>query len=199
MFLGIYNPPAAISFLGIMLSSTAIYLSFNNHFNYAVICFIYAGICDLFDGLIARKFDRTEEEKLFGVQIDSIIDMASFGITPCMLILHSGFDTKPDLFLILFYICAAAMRLAYFNVHGTKEIKGTAFYTGLPVTFSALIFPSVFILHDMACENLYRFIVRSVFFIVAVLFVLKISIPKPKGIFYFVFLLLAIFYTVYWL
>ena len=39
------------------------------------------------------------------------------------------------------------MRLAYFNVHGMTEVGDRKVYTGLPVTYAALIFPIFYIIH----------------------------------------------------
>ena len=44
---------------------------------------LFSGLCDAFDGKVARtKQDRTENEKKFGVQIDSLSDLVAFGVLP---------------------------------------------------------------------------------------------------------------------
>ena len=41
----------------------------------AMMAFIVSGICDLFDGVVARRMKRTESQKRFGIEIDSLCDM----------------------------------------------------------------------------------------------------------------------------
>ena len=57
----------------------------------AVLCLALSGLCDMFDGKIARrKIDRTDDEKCFGIQIDSLCDMVCFGAFPILLAYSLG-------------------------------------------------------------------------------------------------------------
>lgn len=87
MFIGLMNAPLLVSLAGLFLSLGACLLALQDHLNLAIICFMYAGIADLFDGVVARKMSLTEQEQEFGMHIDSLIDVASFGVTPCILLL----------------------------------------------------------------------------------------------------------------
>jgi CDP-diacylglycerol---serine O-phosphatidyltransferase len=198
MFLGVYNIPTVISFTALVLGMASCIFSFNGHIEYALVCLIWAGIFDLFDGFVARKFELSEMEKAFGVQIDSINDVVNFGAAPAMIALHSGFNAPVDYIILTFYCCAAAMRLGYFNVVGLIGEGPIKFYTGLPVTFSALIFPLVYLLKFVYDGSVYTLCIRVAYSLVALFFVLKIPIPKPKGIFYVIFPVLAVIITVLW-
>ena len=90
MFLGVINLPTVVTFLGMFMALGTVFLAFFGHFAGALICLMYAGICDLSDGALARRMEMTDDERAFGVQIDSIIDMASFGVAPAMLGLFLG-------------------------------------------------------------------------------------------------------------
>jgi CDP-diacylglycerol---serine O-phosphatidyltransferase len=199
MFLGVYNLPTVLSFTALVLGMASCILSFNGHLGYALVCLIWAGICDLFDGFVARKFELSEHEKAFGAQIDSINDAVNFGAAPAMIALHSGFNAPLDYFILTVYCCAAAMRLGYFNVVGLKGEGTIKYYTGLPVTFSALIFPLVYLVNFTADCHVYTLVVRAAYAIVAFLFVLKVPIPKPKGIFYVIFPALALIVSAVWI
>jgi len=199
MFIGVYNLPGLVTLSGLVLSFLACYFSYLGNFKIAMVFFMYAGVCDLFDGLIAKRVNLSDEEKLFGVQIDSVVDMASFGIAPVIIAVHTGFSSIPDLILLFMYVCAAAMRLAYFNIHGTTAEGKLRFYTGLPVTFSAMIFPLTYAFLYIQNTELNNHLLRLVFFMVAFMFVLKIKIPKPGGIFYFLFPLTATLLTIYFI
>ena len=51
---------------------------------------MFAGVIDIFDGKVAKKFKRNEKEKQFGVEIDSIIDTISFGVVPIIIYFNIG-------------------------------------------------------------------------------------------------------------
>ena len=167
---------------------------------------MFCGLCDAFDGKIARtKKNRTERMKKFGVQIDSLSDLAAFGIlTACIGIamLRSSIDfyNFPDIkFLHLadksavikvvltaiavLYTLAAMIRLAYFNVLEDERQKtedgANKTYVGLPVTSAALIFPTILLVHIFCSVNLtlLYFIFLA---IVGYLFVSQIQVKKPS-------------------
>jgi CDP-diacylglycerol--serine O-phosphatidyltransferase len=198
MFLGVYNFPTVLSFTALVLGMASCILSYNGHIGYALVCLIWAGIFDLFDGFVARKFELSEHEKAFGAQIDSINDVVNFGAAPAMIALHSGFNAPLDYIILTVYCCAAAMRLGYFNVVGLKGEGPIKFYTGLPVTFSALIFPLVYLLKFASDGPVYTWGIRTAYVLVTFFFVLKVPIPKPKGIFYVIFPVLAVIVTLLW-
>lgn len=199
MFIGVYNIPNAISLTGLMLSLLSCFLSYNNKLELAIICFMYSGLCDLFDGMVARKMSLNDEAKLFGIQLDSLVDVVSFGVAPVMITFHLGFNSPIDYFILTFYTCCASMRLAYFNIHGVKTEGKMKYYTGLPVTFSAMIFPLAYITVLSGNETLYYNLIRGIFVAVAFMFILKVPIPKPGGLFYVLSPMVAAFLTVFWL
>lgn len=198
-FIGVYNLPLLITILGIFSALWACLLSFNDRFELAVIFFILAGLCDLFDGVVARKVKRSEEEKKFGLYIDSTADAVSFGLAPVMILLHSGFNTNLDYLLFSFYIFSATIRLAYFNLLQDRSDKPTTYYTGLPVTYSALVLPIIFTIGFFLDESIANFLVRFCLFLLAFFYILKVPIRKPGGIFYILFPLLGIALILFWL
>jgi len=199
MILGVYNIPTAVSFMALIFGMASCIFSFNGYIGFALVSLIWAGIFDLFDGFVAAKFKLSEQEKAFGVQIDSINDIVNFGAAPAMIALHSGFNGPVDYIILTVYCCAAAMRLGYFNITGLKGEGPVKFYTGLPVTFSALIFPLVFLVKFELSGPQYLWTIRAAYAAVAVLFLLKVPFPKPKGIFYVIFPALAIIVSAIWI
>ena len=197
MIIGVYTIPTLITYLGLVCSFSSCMLALNNRLDIAIVLFIFAGIFDLFDGMIARKLNKTDKEKLFGIQIDTVIDVFSFGVTPIILGLSIGMNTGLDYTIFGLYIIVATMRLAYFNylVLQKNDDKPVKHYIGLPVTYSALIFPIVYLFKNILDEN-FTIVLRALYVVVAALYILKIKVPKPKGIWYLIFPLLAIIVSI---
>lgn len=89
--IGYYNYTVWLTFIGMLSSVTGMGLAIQGKIIPAVICLMFSGFCDMFDGIVARtKKDRTDEEKRFGIQLDSLSDIVCFGVLPfvigvCML------------------------------------------------------------------------------------------------------------------
>jgi len=199
MILGKYNLPTALSFLGLLFSFATITLSFEHYFNYAIVCLMFSGLSDLFDGVLARNLNMSEDERLFGTQIDSLVDIISFGIVPILFFINVGFTNILDHLLFFVYLSCAVLRLAHFNIHGLDEPQRTKSFTGLPVTYAALIFPFTYALEKFVATSTFTVIIRTTFVIVAILFIAKIPNPKPSGFFYLILPLIAFLLTFYFL
>ena len=77
--LGVYDYTVILTYISLWISIGGMMLSLNGHLDLAVLCLALSGLCDMFDGKIARtKKDRTEIEKRFGIQIDSLCDIVLF-------------------------------------------------------------------------------------------------------------------------
>lgn len=195
--IGCFNKSVILTYLGTALSlfgiCSLISTAENEYISQtdiAVICLILAGICDLFDGTIARKCKRNETQKKFGVQIDSLADVVSFLVFPSVLLYFICGKSNPYWALVFaiiaFYVICGINRLAWFNIN-TEKFDNT--YKGLPVTYSALIIPCLYVFLG---DSLLKSVLPAAYFVLGVLFVLNIDIPKPRGIFYIIFGILAI-------
>ncbi len=157
---------------------------------------LFCGLCDAFDGKVARtKKNRTEREKNFGIEIDSLCDIIAFGILPgCICVgkwrrylLETKDVVSEDYNFLVYtivaiYALAAMIRLAYFNVtemERQKEESGVRkTYTGLPVTSAALIFPTIMLIYYVLEKNIVP-IYLAVMLITAFAFLAKFRLPKP--------------------
>ena len=189
MILGYYNKSVILTYIGAVSAVLGMALAFSSEMKYAILCLIICGVADLFDGMIARRCKRTEEEKEFGIQIDSLTDMVSFAVFPVVISFAMGNTQWYHIAICSFYVIAAITRLGFFNVSTCVESE-TKFYTGLPVTFASLIVVSAFILGRIF--SITEIIIPVSLFVTAALFILKIKIAKPKGIAYVLLGLLAI-------
>ena len=192
MLIGKYNKSVLLTYAGVACAVTGMMLAMKDRIQIAMVCLIISGICDLFDGVIARKCKRDAEEKEFGVQIDSLADMISFIAFPCVLGLKllPGKETLMLPVLIVYTLCGI-IRLAWFNMHTNTEGSMTH-YDGLPVTYVALILPLYYLLQDRILPEPSAPLTATAYLLIALCFVLKIKIPKPRGIWYAIFAILAI-------
>ena len=194
MFIGKYNKSVILTYFGVGLAISGIVLALNNNIHYAMLCLIVAGICDLFDGKIARMMKRTPEEKSFGVQIDSLADMIDFVALPVIIFYALGLTAWYHIALYIIYTLCAISRLGYFNisVEGVDTQEPVKHYRGLPVTYAALIFPLIWLLSFLLSAGVFGIVYTASMAAVALLFVTDIKIAKPRGAAYIFFLLLAI-------
>ena len=116
MLIGFYNVSVILTYLGLAFTIFGMYLAFTGNVSAAFMCLILSGICDLFDGAVARSVKRTDEEKSFGVQIDSLVDVVSYGAFPIIIGISMGFTSKLNIITYILYGICAVIRLAYFNV-----------------------------------------------------------------------------------
>jgi len=195
LLLGYYNYTVYLTYIGCLFGVIGIIMCINNEIKNAIICLLFAGLCDMFDGPIARTRERTEDEKKFGVQIDSCSDLICFGVLPAMITFvvaknhaESTLGTIVGMVAGCLYCLCALIRLANFNVdeETRQDIEGekrTEYYIGLPVTSAALIFPFFYLLNVIGFLSLHDVIIICAF-IMSLLFLLPFKIKKPhkKGI-----------------
>ncbi len=202
MFIGKWNKSVILTYIGLAVSIFGILICFNNNeksIGFAMSCLIIAGICDLFDGQLARKCKRTEQEKNFGIELDSLVDTIDFIALPIAIFLRLQMNTWYHyIIMVIFAICGIA-RLAYFNIMVEDNNKPVKYYMGLPVTYTALIFPVFYLLKYILPLNIFSIIYTVLIAIVAVLNIINIKIIKPKGMAYLVFSLLAIIMLILYL
>jgi CDP-diacylglycerol--serine O-phosphatidyltransferase len=157
----------------------------DGRFTAAVLCLMFSGLCDAFDGAVARtKKNRTEDEKAFGIQLDSLCDVISFGVFPAYLCYQMGVDGIIGVICVFAYVLCAVSRLAFFNVQEGKRQKAEGgknkVYRGLPVTSISMIFPVVHLLRKLFAPNVFAVILHILLAVTAFLFVLDFSVKKPN-------------------
>lgn len=180
--IGFYDYTVLLTYMSFASGICGIICAINGNPLAAVICLMFSGLCDMFDGRVARtKKNRTKDERQFGVQLDSLADLVCFGVLPSLIGFSLGIKAAYLVPLLIFYPLAALIRLAYFNVLEINRNSNTPVkcYTGLPVTSSALIFPFLFIFRNLVGEY-FVLLYGIMLFIIGVLFISKIQIKKPS-------------------
>lgn len=181
--IGYYNYSVILTYVSLASAVVGMVQALDKNPRTAIICLMICGICDMFDGAIARTCKkRSEDAKSFGTQIDSLCDLVCFGVFPAIIGYGLGLRQWYAIACMIVYVLAAVIRLAYFNV---QEINRAAnggdarkYYQGLPVTSAAFILP-LFLLVDLAISKvpMVKFYYIALL-IVGIFFVSDIKIKK---------------------
>lgn len=183
-FIGFYDYTVILTYASLLSAVTGMIHAAREAFSAAVVCLIVSGLCDAFDGTVARtKKDRTEDEKAFGIQLDSLCDVVSFGVFPAYLCYSMGMDGALGLLIVFAYCLCAVIRLAYFNVIEAKRQRSEGgsnkSYRGLPVTSISIVLPVVYAFRFFLPEAVFTGLLHIMLAAVAFLFILDFSVKKP--------------------
>ena len=152
--------PNVITLSGLSFGLSSIRFALESDFNLAIVCILFAGLCDVLDGMLARHL---QSESDLGAQLDSLSDFLSFGIAPGLLIYMSIFNQASiGAFAALAFIIFSCLRLALYNVRleesKTEDGEPDHFFSGIPTPVGAIlvILPLThsFMGYDWAYENL---------------------------------------------
>ena len=122
--------PSAFTLGNLFFGFWAIVSAFNGNFRWAGWFIVFAGILDMLDGRVARLSGTGTR---FGAELDSLVDVISFGVAPALLIYFLDFSSAGRFAWILcyIYVTAVALRLARFNVLSAGK-PSSGWFTGLP-------------------------------------------------------------------
>ncbi len=180
--LGYYDYTVVLTYCGMLFAFYGILCAIGQDFGRAVVCLMMAGVCDMFDGVVASTKTRTKSEKRFGIQIDSLSDLISFGVLPGIFVyMISGRNAIVGLVSALFALCAL-IRLAYFNVLEEERQNETTerrkSFLGVPVTTIAILLPIVYMLYDYrVCKSAGCFTILLI--VLGTGFLAPVEIKKP--------------------
>ena len=209
MFVGHYGFWVILTYLSIITAVVGMYFALGGNIGYAVICLMICGVCDMFDGSVARLAKRTKREEGYGIQLDALADIVSFGVFPAVI----GYAVGPyylsqdygsigmivSIGIFAIYVLTAVIRLAYFTVIEVElqnENEKRTYYEGLPVTFVALIIPIVYavcLYFGVAFSAVYSVML----FIISIAFVAKVKLPAMKVRKRIVFLIIGLPIIIY--
>ncbi|MBL4560314.1 MAG: CDP-alcohol phosphatidyltransferase family protein [Labilibaculum sp.] len=171
--------PNICSLLGLLSAVLGIYFAIMGNFFAAIIGVLWAVLFDWYDGIIARKLKgRTKEQGIFGGQLDSMIDIVSFGVFPAILLLSYGNYNIwfiPGAFVV---IATSALRLSYFNIYGLIDSKT---YKGLALDNNVLILAFLFLFESFFKHSDFSILIYAVLMILSGLNLSSIPTPKFAG------------------
>ena len=180
--LGFYNYTVILTYMSLVSSVVGIAFAVSGNVFNAIVCLMLSVFLDMFDGKVAKTRKRTEEEKKFGIQIDSLSDLVAFGVLPAFIGYALGLKSWWGIAIMALFVLAALIRLAYFNVleedRQKKTTENRKEYLGLPVTSDALIIPVIYALKKYIKYKFYL-IYAIVLTVIAFLFLFKFKVKKP--------------------
>jgi phosphatidylserine synthase len=175
---------------GLLSSIAAITFALNGEFHAAGIGLVLAFFFDGIDGPVSKRISgRTDNDRAFGGNMDSLVDMAGAGVTLAVVLLAYGeFEAAyvPGAFALA---GAAALRLSYFNVYGLAP--GTTRYVGLPTDQAIIAIAAVMLLDGPLDSELFPVVLYGAAIAVAGLMVSPLRIPKLVGVSFYAFNALA--------
>ena len=179
VFYFIKDLPNICSLVGLLSTIVGIYFAILGNFQAAIIAVLWAVLLDWYDGIIARKMKgRTKAQGDFGAQLDSMIDIVSFGILPAIILLSYG-DYNiwffPGAFVI---IAASAIRFSYFNIYGLIDSKT---YKGLALDNNVLILAFVFLFESFFTQSAFSILIYALLMLLSALNLSSIQTPKFGG------------------
>lgn len=183
--------PNLCSLAGLACTTLAIYFSIIGVYHAAMIGMIWAVAFDWADGLVARRMKgRTGHDRIFGGQLDLVIDIVSYGVAPAILLLSYGKFAPLFLPLAFIMLAASAIRLSYFSTFGLSDKSK---YTGLALDNNNILLVLIFLLEGILPSGLFSVVLYVSALGLATLNVSEIKTPKLSGKTRNVFLLA--FYT----
>jgi CDP-diacylglycerol--serine O-phosphatidyltransferase len=152
----------------------------------AAIAIFFAMFFDAFDGRVARM---TKTQSDFGMELDSLADVLSFGAAPALLVYKWALAPLGHVGLVISFAFAAcgALRLARFNVLAIRGDKGSSrFFVGLPIPLAAGAIVSLVIAHykefGAATDASARFPIAGVVLLLAGLMVSTVKYRTFKDV-----------------
>lgn len=121
--------PSLFTLFNLFFGIWSMVLASRGELNRASWYIVFAGVLDALDGRIARLSNTGSR---FGAELDSLVDIVSFGVAPAFLMYQVEFAAAGQAAWVFcfFYVMAAAIRLARFNVTQAGRPKST--FIGLP-------------------------------------------------------------------
>lgn len=199
ILIGFYNYTVWLTYIGMLSSVVGITLAVGGHPVAAVVCLMFSGLCDMFDGIVARtKKDRTEEERNYGIQLDSLSDVVCFGVLPVVIGCTIGANAWWQIAIMALFALCGLIRLAYYNVtEETRQKTETGkrkYYLGVPITTSSLSVPLLFCFRGLL-GTAFPYAYTALLFVNGAFYILPIQVKKPGKTGLAIMLLLGIVFA----
>jgi CDP-diacylglycerol--serine O-phosphatidyltransferase len=184
--------PSTITLISVLCGFSSVVMSINAagdhpryYFTWGAALLVLAGVFDGLDGRVARATNTATE---FGVQLDSLADVLSFGMAPAILAYRYAFFqlgiADPQLRAVgwaasFFFIACGALRLARFNVQ--VGYVDSRFFVGMPIPVGAACVAAVILCWPSSPTSAYHaYLFAAELFLVGLLMVSAVRFPSFK-------------------
>ena len=132
--------PNLFTYISLTLGLTALKFAINGNWQVAVSLVVFASFLDNIDGKIARLLNANSN---FGVELDSLSDLVSFGVAPAVIVYLWSESLSIDgvWAMVIFYVICSSSRLAKFNILSYEKQtteKKIKFFTGISTQFTSV-------------------------------------------------------------
>jgi CDP-diacylglycerol---serine O-phosphatidyltransferase len=173
-----------VSLIGLFFSTLGIYCVLTNYFRLAMICVLWSIFFDWTDGVVARKnCNRTQEQKRFGKELDSLIDIISFGVFPALFLLSYVKYNVYFIPLAFLVLATAAIRLSFFNIFGLSDSEH---YIGLALDNNLLLLALIFVFEMIVPAFVTTISLCGILIILMILNLSSLKVKKLSGKWYYV-------------
>lgn len=191
---GFWHYGVILTYIALVLGVVSLSFSAMGKTGIAVVLLMAAGLCDAFDGLVAKsRKNRSSADRSFGIQIDSLSDVINFGVAPIMIGLSLGLKSWYFIIIYVLFVLCALVRLGYYNVRETEKMydgdtSRSKAFEGMPVTNISLVMPLFYMAATMAAATLdahygsiaVQCIMAFLYVVYAALMVIRFRMPKPR-------------------
>ena len=174
--IGYFRPCDLLTMTGTAFAVTGIFLALNGYALYSVFCLIISAICDAFDGKLASLHKSDKMQKSYGIELDSLSDIVSFGVAPVVIAACTVNCTFITYIFFAFYVLCGVIRLAYYNAIAINKPEDNDHFLGVPITAVAIFFPLIWLLSYYVEWIHFNF--GLFFLIMGLLFIIPIRIKK---------------------
>ena len=130
--------PNLFTFFSLALGLTALKFAIENKWQISVSLVVFASFLDNIDGKIARLLKSNSN---FGIELDSLSDLISFGVTPALIVYLWSKSLMVDgvWAMVIFYAICSSSRLAKFNItsHANKQENNIKYFSGISTPAAA--------------------------------------------------------------
>lgn len=194
--------PNLFTFFSLALGLTALKFAIENKWQISVSLVVFASFLDNIDGKIARLLKSNSN---FGIELDSLSDLISFGVTPAIIVYlwSKSLMIEGVWAMVIFYAICSSSRLAKFNItsHENKQEKNIKYFSGIstPAAAGLTLLPMMLNFRFNVEVFLNEYFIKFYLLIPSILMISNIPTFSLKGIKFekklipFVIILLASF------
>jgi len=171
---GVYILPNLLTTASLFAGFLAMVWALEGDFDGAAMAILFAAFMDGLDGKVARLTNTASE---FGVQYDSLADLAAFGIAPALVLWQWHLHAFGRLGLAAAFVFAAcgALRLARFNVAANLAVTSKKFFTGLPIPAAGSTVATFILFQEFVPGFAHAWLPTCALFLALVLGILMVS------------------------